>query len=225
MKAKMRFYLSLLMAGMLSSYVSAQITLSPAVDIYSTYLWRGSKIDGPSAQPSVVLKAGNLTVGSWGSFGLASGYTEVDLYASYAFAFGLSVGVTDYYYPYAGADGKYQAFKFSKDTGASAIEANVGYTINKLSFSANYIVNESVHALSMGGDKYFEASYAFEKFSVIVGAGDGWHTKDTKFMLCNVAVKSTKEIKITDSFSIPVTGMLVVNPDKELICLAVGLSF
>ncbi|HEY9123617.1 MAG TPA: hypothetical protein PK252_01150 [Bacteroidales bacterium] len=212
-------------ATMVSGAVSlAQTTVTPGLDLYSTYLWRGSKIDGPSAQPSLVVKNGGLTVGTWGSFGLASSYSEIDFYVSYAFEFGLSLGVTDYYYPTLNADG-YSAFEFSKDSGAHAIEANVGYTLDKFTLSANYIFNEAAAAASTGGDKYFEASYAFESFSLFVGAGDGWHTKDTKFALCNIGAKATKEIKVSDSFSIPVTGVLMINPDKELISLGVGISF
>ena len=53
---------------------------------------------GPAIQPTVKYVAGGLTVGVWGSFD-ASGYAETDPYISYALPFGLSFGLTDYYYP------------------------------------------------------------------------------------------------------------------------------
>jgi hypothetical protein len=219
MKAKVNFLLSLLMAGMFGSLVSAQISISPAVDIYSNYLWRGSKFGtGPSVQPSVALKSGGITVGVWGAFD-AAGYTESDLYASYATSFGLTVGATDYYYP------NLKYFDYSDTSGSHAFEANIGYSIKSFSISANYIFNEAGGAASMGGDKYFELGYAFSVASVFVGVGDGWHTSDTKFGVCNVGVKSTKEIKVTETFTVPVTGIVVFNPEKEQLSVVVGFSF
>lgn len=219
MKARMKVFMGLMMAGMFSSFISAQISVSPAVDIYSNYLWRGSKFGtGPSVQPSVVLKASNLTLGVWGSFD-AAGYTEADLYASYATSFGLTVGATDYYYP------NLKYFDYSDTLGSHAFEANIGYTIKNFNISANYIFNEAGGAASMGGDKYFELGYTFPVASVFVGAGDGWHTSDTKFAVCNIGVKSTKEIKVTETFTVPVTGIIVFNPEKEQLSVVVGFSF
>ncbi len=43
--------------------------------------------------------------------------------------------------------------------------------------------------------------------------------------LCNVGIGTTKEIKITDSFSIPVTGQVIFNPEKEQLYVVVGFSF
>jgi hypothetical protein len=68
-------------------------------DFYSNYVWRGTKFGtGPAFQPSVKYTSGGLTIGVWGSFD-ASGYTEADPYISFSLPFGLSLGLTDYYYP------------------------------------------------------------------------------------------------------------------------------
>ena len=219
MKKIGKVLVALLFAGCLSSSLSAQVTVAPAVDLYSNYMWRGSKFGtGPALQPSVSLKDGGLTVGVWGSFD-AAGYTEADLFASYATSFGLTVGATDYYYP------NLKYFDYSDTAGSHAFEANLGYAVGSFSISANYIFNKAGGAASMGGDKYFELGYAFPVASIFVGAGDGWHTSDTKFAVCNIGVKSTKEIKVTDSFSIPVTGAVILNPEKELFNIVVGLTF
>ncbi|HLO58733.1 MAG TPA: TorF family putative porin [Bacteroidales bacterium] len=188
------------------------------MDIYSNYIWRGSKLGtGPSLQPSVTFTAGGLTLGVWGAFD-ASGYTEADPYISYAFPFGLSLGVTDYYYP------SLKLSDFSDSTGSHAIELNAGFTTGGLSLSANYIVNEAGGAASKGQDMYFQAGYAFKNFSVSVGAGDGWHTTNGDFNVCHIGIGTSKEIKITDTFSIPVSGQVIVNPEKEALYVVVGLS-
>lgn len=193
-------------------------------DLVSSYVWRGSKIGtGPNIQPYVELALGNFTIGSWGSFSYhgTGDVMEADLYASYGFDFGLSLGVTDYYYQGS------PFFRYTTDSASHAFELNLGYELGSLSISANYILNDA----SMGGpansgsDMYFELGYAFEYFDIFVGAGDGWHTSDAEFAVCNVGISTSSDIKITDSFSLPVSGAVIVNPEKEEFNLVVGISF
>lgn len=193
-------------------------------DFVSSYVWRGSKIgSGPNIQPYMELALGNFTIGSWGSFSLHEfgDVMEADLYLSYGFDFGLSIGLTDYYYQGS------PFFRFDTDSASHAFEVNLGYEIGSLSISANYILNDA----SMGGpanagsDMYFELGYGFEYFDIFLGAGDGWHTSDGEFALCNLGISSSKEIKISDSFSLPVSGAVIVNPEKEEFNLVVGISF
>lgn len=220
---------SLLFTGMVAVFIlSAPLfaqdeeensNFSVGADIYTNYVWRGSKLGtGPSFQPSVKFVTGGLTLGVWGAFD-ASGYTEADPYISYSFPFGLSLGLTDYYSP------SLELFETSDTAGSHALELNAGFTAGGLSLSANYIVNEAGGIASAGGDMYFQAGYAFKHFNIFVGAGDGWHTSDGDFNLCNLGIGTTKEIKITDSFSIPVNGQVILNPEKEQLFVVVGFSF
>ena len=206
---------ALVLTTVVASDLKAQFTAG--VDLYSSYVWRGSKFAGPSVQPSVKFTTGGLTAGVWGSYDF-TGYKETDPYISYSSPIGLSVGVTDYYYEGDITD-------FSDSTGSHALEVNLGYTIKGLSLSGNYIVNEAGGAASMGGDMYFQATYAFSSFSAFVGAGNGWHTSDSKFNICNIGIQASKSIDLTEKFSIPVTGQIIVNPDKKQLFMVVGLSF
>jgi len=148
-------------------------------DLFSNYIWRGTKYgDGPSVQPSVKLQPGGLTLGVWGSFD-TSGYMETDPYISYNFPFGLSLGATDYYYPFLEGS-------FFSDS-ANAYEINLGYAFKGLNLSANYIINEASVAGSSGNDLYFQAVYTFKDFNAGIGAGNGWHTHDAQFNVCYVA--------------------------------------
>jgi hypothetical protein len=192
---------------------------SAGADLYSNYIWRGTKFGkGPAVQPSVKFTSGGLTLGVWGSYD-ASGYAETDPYISYSLPFGLSLGVTDYYYP------GLKFFETSDTTGSQVFELNSGFTKGGLTLSANYIVNKAGGAGSVGGDTYFQAGYAFSSFNIFAGAGNGWHTSDGKFDLCHVGLGTTKEIKLTETFSIPVTGQVILNPDKEQLYVVVGFSF
>ncbi len=192
---------------------------SVGADFVSNYVWRGSKFGiGPNIQPYVEVGIGGLTIGSWGSFAYnLTSVVENDFYASYSFDFGLGLGVTDYYY-------QGPLFDFSDSTGSHAIELNASYEIGGLSLSANYIVNEAGGAASAGGDMYFEAGYSFKNLDIFIGAGDGWHTTTGEFEVVNIGISTSKEIKITDSFSLPVFGSIIVNPQQEIAYVVVGFS-
>lgn len=204
----------------------SKVDFTAGADIYSSYVWRGTKYAGPSIQPTVKMTAGGLTVGIWGSYGSkldGTGYTETDPYISYSLPFGLSLGLTDYYYEGDFTD-------VSDTAGNHAFEANLGFAKGPFSIAANYILNEAGGAASMGGDMYFQVTYAFSKVSLFVGAGNGWHTLDNDegedvFNICNIGVTTTKTIEITEKFSVPVTGQIIVNPDSKQIFAVVGFSF
>jgi hypothetical protein len=188
-------------------------------DIYSNYIWRGTKFGtGPAIQPTVKFVKGGFTAGVWGSFD-ANGYMETDPYISYAMPFGLSLGLTDYYYP------QLPVFEVSDTAGSHALEINAGFTKGGLSLNANYIVNEAGGAGSAGGDMYFQAAYGFSNFNLLIGAGNGWHTSDGEFAICNVGIGTSKTIKLTETFSIPVSGQVILNPEREQLYVVVGFSF
>ncbi len=199
-----------------TSSVKAQ-EFKASADLVSQYVWRGSSFSAVSIQPTLDFTSGGFSIGAWGSAGF-DGFLEADLYAKYAFGFGLTLGVTDYYYPGT------SYFDFSKAAGGHGLELNLGYTTGGLSISGNYILNEAGGAATAGGDKYFELGYAFEKFSIFAGAGDGWHTPDAKFALVNVGISTVKEIKITDTFSIPLKASAILNPKTEQFFLVAGIT-
>ncbi|RPI41757.1 MAG: hypothetical protein EHM46_06020 [Bacteroidetes bacterium] len=190
-------------------------------DLVSSYLWRGTKFGtGPAIQPYLEAGLGNFTLGSWGSYCFTTNEgAEADLYLSYASGFGLSIGLTDYYFPGT------NYFDVSDSTGAHALEFNLGYEVAGLSLSANYFLNEAGGAGTAGGDMYFEAGYTFKYFGIFMGAGNGWHTTDGEFALCNVGVTASTELKITENFSLPLIGSVILNPDREQFHVVLGISF
>jgi len=213
---KRKIFTIAVIALLATTSIKAQ-EFSVNTDIVSSYVWRGTQYSGVSIQPTLQFSTGGFSIGSWGSAGF-DGFLEMDLYAKYAFDFGLSLGLTDYYYP--GSD----YFDLSKESGAHGLELNLGYAVGGLSIGANYIFNEAGDAGTAGGDKYFELGYAFKKFSIFAGAGDGWHSITGDFKLVNIGISSTKEIKITDTFSIPLKATAILNPTTEQFMLVAGIT-
>lgn len=185
---------------------------STGVDVYSSYVWRGAKFgSGPAMQPGVKYSNGGFTVGAWGSYCFSTNEAmEADLYASYGVSLGesssLTFTVTDYYFPAAAYfDGDSHYF-----------EPMISLGLGSFSLAGAYMTNAN--------DMYLEAGVAIGAVSLFAGAGDGQYTKDASFNLCNVGVKTSKEIKISDSFSIPVSGSVILNPSTEQFHIVVGFS-
>ncbi len=205
--------------------LAAKAQFSVGADLVSRYIWRGLDYgNAPAIQPTIEFAAGNFSIGAWGSYSLgstdnASSFREADLYASYGFDFGLSVGITDYYYPGT------KWGEFGNEISSHAFELNAGYELEKLSISANYMLNNSIYgAGAEDGIVYFELGYAFKSVDIFVGGGDGWHSTTGNFEISNVGIGTSKDIKITDSFSLPLFGQAIVNPNTEQFHIVVGLS-
>jgi len=202
---------------------SSDSKFSVGSDFYSNYIWRGTKFgSGPAVQPSMKYSSDWLTIGAWGSFDF-SGYQEADLYLSFTLPAGISLGLTDYYYP------GLEYNDYTEASGSHAFELNAGFTAGNFNLAANYVLNRAGGAGSLGGDKYFQAGFTFKSFNIFLGAGDGWHTYDSEttksnFAVCNLGVGTSRLIKVTESFNIPVTGQLAFNPDKKQMFLVVGFT-
>lgn len=184
------------------------------IDLFSSYVWRGSKFgSGPALQPYIEINTGKFSLGAWGSYCISDNEAaEADLYASYKIDLGantsLSLSLTDYYF--AGANSRW--FKKS----SHFIEPMINLKIGKLSLQGAYMTNAQ--------DLYLETNFDLGSVNLFIGAGDGQYTSSGKFNICNTGISTSKEIKITDSFSLPVTGAIILNPSTEQFHVTVGIS-
>lgn len=206
---------------------------STGLDIYSSYIWRGSKFGaGPAFQPFVDATIGGLSIGAWGSVNSSIAESlEMDLYISYA-AGPVSITVTDYYF---GGD-------WTEIAETHFIEPMVGVEAGGFSAAIAYMflpevvddetttdVDESVD-FGEEGDLYIEVAYGFGSVDLAVGLGDGQYTvtdddPDGDFNICNITVGTSKEIPITEKFSLPVSGSVTLNPATGGFFITAGLSF
>jgi uncharacterized protein (TIGR02001 family) len=189
------------------------------LDIYNTYIWRGTKFGaGPAIQPFVEFSASGFAIGAWGSYSGAvmpgddDSFMEADLYASYGLDLGenasLSFGLTDYYFPqspYSNGNSHY-------------IEPAITIGIGSFSLTGAYMSGDGV------SDTYIEAGLSAGPVDLTLAGGDGAYTVDGEFSVCNIAVGTSKEIKITESFSLPVSGSVIYNPSADAFHIAVGIS-
>ena len=187
-------------------------------DFVTSYIWRGSRQgSGPHIQPFLEFSAGIFTAGAWGTTDL-NGYEEADIWFSFELPGGFHLGMQDYYLP------ELPYFDFNSDGGSHAFELNLDWESEIVWLSANCIINEAGGIGSYGRDLYFEAGFSFEQVSLFMGAGNGWHTVEGGFNVCNLGLETAREIRITDSFVLPVRAQLVFNPDREQLFVTAGIT-
>jgi uncharacterized protein (TIGR02001 family) len=210
--------------------------LSVGSDFVSRYVWRGTDFgNSPSIQPTVAFSTGGLTIGFWGAYATNDPYQETDFYGGYNFDLKSSgsiyVGYTDYMFPGAGFDlTNFNNYDDPAGAGSHFIEINAAYS-GPESCPISVAFNMFVHNVK-DNPIYFELGYSIPvkdvSLSLFLGgsAGDGaaYYGSTNKLDVVNTGIKASKEIKITDSFSIPVFGSVFANPATKSLFYVVGLS-
>lgn len=191
---------------------------STGADFVSRYVWRGTDFgNAPAIQPTVEFSTGNFAIGAWGSYALSAvPYLEADLYASYSFGFGLDVIATDYYFPAAEVGGVTDSSLFDGDS--HTFEIGLSQAIGDFYISGYYFLNAN-------SDLYFEAGYAFKNLNIFAGIGNNSYTTTGDMNLCNIGLSTSRELAITEKFSLPLSGAFIVNPDKKQVHIVFGFSF
>lgn len=235
MKTKIYALVIMLFVGMTTTTVKAEddsekgVSIEVGADLVSSYVWRGQYCAGASLQPYVSASVAGLTLGAWGSTDFTGTSKEFDLSLSYGIA-GFSVCITDYFGPYATWNGKATDGVAMVDyfkTG-HALEGTVGYDFSDLGFGLSVAWN-TVFLGDEDYSSYIDLGYAFDVKSVgcAVGVGiapwGGWYSDG--FHVANVSFTATKEIALTDNYSLGIFGQAVWSPSNNDAHLVVGVSF
>jgi len=201
------------------------------LDIYSSYIWRGLKFGtGVAFQPSFDFTAGGFTIGAWGNVSTGNeAAEEVDLFAGYSFKLGenssLGLTVTDYYFP---------GRPYFEST-SHFIEPMINLGLGNFSLTAAYMFYDGAGNGDASGDIYVQGDYTAGAVTLTLGGGNGQYStekmnddgtfKDDKFAISNIGIGTSREIKFTDSFSLPISGSVILNPSSEQLYVVVGISF
>jgi len=203
-------------------------------DIVSSYIWRGQDLGGVSLQPTLGLEYKGISLSAWGSVGLAdpADTKEFDITLGYTIG-GLNIGITDYWFN-AGLDPQDRYFKYDAHGTNHVFEANIGYDFGVVSaqWYTNISGNDGVNKDGKRAySSYFEVAAPFKlatcDWTATVGAvpfATNFYGTNG-FAVTNLAVRASKDIKVTDSFSIPIFGEVSANPCSQKAYLVVGMSF
>ena len=197
-----------------------KVEASVGADIVSGYIWRGQDLGGVSFQPSASIAYKGFSLEAWGSVGIektnADGYDakELDLILGYSTG-GFSISITDYWF-------------------AHLYEAQLGYDFGPVAVNwyTNFAGADGVKENGKRAYSYYISVAAPFKLGGLdwtaeVGATP-WETDfygASGFAVCDVSLGVAKDIRITNSFSLPLFAKATWNPCSEGAYFVVGLSF
>jgi len=208
-----------------------RIETTIAADFVTQYIWRGQDLGNVSLQPTLGIGYKGLSLTAWGSVGFTSTDTkEFDLTLGYTTG-GFNIGITDYWFNNVGPESRY--FKYGAHNTNHVFEANIGYDfgVASIQWYTNFTGNDGLNKNGKRAySSYAEAAVPFKLLTVDWTATAGvvpYYTTfyGTKgFAVTNLSLKATKDIKVTDSFSVPVFGQVVANPCSQKAYLVFGFT-
>ena len=226
----------LLAMGMVMSMTTLaqdEVETTVAADVVSSYIWRGQDLGSTAIQPTLGIGYKGLSLTAWGSYGIAdpADTKEFDLTLAYSTG-GLNIGITDYWFN-AGLDPQNRYFKYDAHGTNHVFEANIGYDfgVASVQWFTNIAGNDGVNK---DGERayssYAEVAVPFKLASVDWTATAGAVPFATDFYgttglaVTNLSLRADKEIKVTDTFSIPVFGQVIANPCSQKAYLVLGFT-
>ena len=217
----------------LTTFAQEKVETTICGDVVSSYIWRGQDLGDVSVQPTLGIGYKGLSLTAWGSVGLSdpSDTKEFDLTFGYAIG-GLNIGITDYWFN-NGLDPENRYFKYDAHGTNHVFEANVGYDFGlaSLQWFTNFAGNDGMNNDGKRAySSYVELSVPFKLATVDWTATAGAVPFSTDFYgtdgfaVTNLALKAAKDIKVTDTFSIPVFGQVVANPCSQKAYMVIGFT-
>lgn len=227
----------LLAIGLVASATTyAQETLETTIssDVVSSYIWRGQDLGSAAIQPTLGVGYKGLSLSAWGSYGIAdpADTKEFDLTLAYTLG-GLNIGITDYWFNAGGLDPDGRYFKYDAHGTNHVFEANVGYDFGfaSVQWYTNFTGNDGINKDGKRAySSYAEIAVPFKLATVDWTARAGavpyctTFYGTTGFAVTHLSLQATKDIKVTDAFSIPVFGQVIANPCTQKAYLVLGLT-
>lgn len=213
--------------------VNAQdkVETTVAADVVNQYIWRGQDLGDVSLQPTLGVGYKGFSLTAWGNVGLSDkdDTKEFDLTAAYSVG-GFNIGVTDYWFNTPNE--KY--FQYASHKTSHVFEANIGYDFGPvaLQWFTNFAGNDGQNKdIKRAYSSYAELSAPFTlggcDWTAAIGAvpyATSFYSAASGFAVTNISLKATKDIKITDSFSVPVFAGVAANPSNEKAYLLFGFT-
>ena len=219
----------------MTAFAQDEIETTVAADVVNQYIWRGQDLGDVSLQPTLGISYKGLSLTAWGSVGLTDPMDtkEFDLTLAYSTG-GLNIGITDYWFD-AGLDPQGRYFKYDAHGTNHVFEANIGYDfgVASVQWYTNFAGNDGLNKDGKRAySSYAEVVVPFKlsaiDWTATIGAvpfATSFYNEWTSgFAVTNLSLKATKDIKVTDSFSIPVFAQVAANPCTQKAYLVFGLT-
>ena len=217
-------------AAMSASAQDNEVNTTVSADVVSSYIWRGLDCGSAAIQPTLGIDYKGLSLTAWGSYGLVdtNDAKELDLTLAYSTG-GFNIGITDSWFNTP----EERYFLYDAHKTSHIFEANVGYDFGAASIQwfTNFAGNDGLNKDGKRAySSYVELNVPFKlatcDWTATAGAvpyATDYYGVDG-FAVTNLALKATKDIKITDSFSIPVFGQIAANPASQKAYFVFGFT-
>lgn len=220
--------------------------LSFGADLMSRYIWRGTQFStGPVIQPGIEYSKGGFAIGAWGSYAYNGDNdgAEADIYVSYTFADELfTATLTDYFFPTDDIAVNNSYFDYKKEStghifeGTLAFNGTEGFPISIMAAMNFWGADQDAN-----GDQQYSVyielghSFTYKDIDIDLFAGftpidadeekgeSGFYGDTAGFV--NMGFTASKEVAITEKFSLPLSASVIANPMAENLFLVFGLSF
>ena len=217
------------MASSLDTSAQEKVELSLEGSVVNQYIWRGQYIGEAYLQPTLSVAWQGLSLTAEASTPLTNPQNaqELDLTASYTWR-GLSFGIVDYWS--TNTCGRY--FYYPEHGSGHIFEAFAAYDFGLLSmswqtyFAGNDFNDEGKRTYS----SYAELKAPFRladcqwqaTMGIVPTASTNYET--TSFAVTNIELKVSKDIQITDKFSLPIFASFIANPCSQKAYLVFGFT-
>lgn len=210
-----------------------EIETTITTDVVNEYIWRGQDLGNVSIQPTLGIGYKGLSLTAWGSVGLSEPLDTKEFDLTLGYTLGkLNVGITDYWFN-AGLDPLNRYLKYDAHGTNHLFEANVGYDfgVASVQWFTNFAGNDGANkdgerAYSSYLEVVVPFNIAMVDWTATAGAvpfaTDFYGTSG--FAITNLSLRATKEIAVTNSFSIPVFAQVTANPCSQKAYLAFGIT-
>lgn len=213
----------------LNNYVYSQnkdnSPINLSLEISSKYMWRGIEYGtAPTLFPMISFNKAGFSIFGMGAYAFNGSHQEVDLGVSYTYK-GLTVGVSDYYYPSAVGE-KDSYFDFNNKTTGHYVESYI--MLSPFKIPLWFTLSTYVYGCDKNTDgnqaysSYIEVGYNHyfndnNYLSLIAGANlnKSFYTNyESGFNVVNIMIKYTHTLVI-NKFLLPVSASYIINPYKE----------
>lgn len=203
-----------------------------SADFVNEYIWRGLKLGDISVQPKLGVGYKGLSLTAWGNYGLSNvdDSKEFDMTLDYTIK-GFSIGITDYWFS-KGQDPDSRYFKYDAHGTNHVFEAYAGYDFSFA--SVKWFTNFAGNDYNMNGKRdyscYAEVNVPFRLAAVdwtgsagVVPFKSSMY-RTNGFAVTYLSLRANKEIRITDTFTVPIFGQVAADPCTQNAYLVVGLT-
>lgn len=214
--------------------IKAQSVWSNGFEIVNRYVWRGVVYDNAvNIQPYLMYNMNGFEVGAASSTSFTNDFNEIYLWAAYTLSvnsLNLKLQVSDFYYELG--TGNFLNFKgveSGESAGAHYVESSLELSGENSPFSllfSGIIWNDPDHSLyaELGYQKSLTSEIeATFNLGIALNESNNWYFNQ-KTGLINVSFGLSKDIRVTESFSIPLSSTAIFNPYSESFYVVFGIG-